>query len=123
MGYRSRDTLVAMSSGTHARPASGGRGPRRWTWWRVVTPLAVLVSGGLFAISALNSGGTDLRPPFEPEILCKLRPDVVVYFTDGCGPAPERPPRMPVIWCLTPIGDPPARWGHVVRMPRKEDPQ
>ena len=28
----------------------------------MVTPLAVLVSGSLFAVSALNSGGTDLRP-------------------------------------------------------------
>ena len=40
------------------RPTLG----RPWTAWRVVTPLAVLVSGSLFAVSALNSGGTDLRP-------------------------------------------------------------
>jgi len=35
---------------------------RRHGAWRVATPLAVLVSGALFAVSADNSEGTDLRP-------------------------------------------------------------
>ncbi|MEO6511109.1 MAG: hypothetical protein ABIO16_08975, partial [Nocardioides sp.] len=41
-----------------------GPPPRRraWTTWRAITPVAVLLSGGLFAVSAHNSGGTDLRP-------------------------------------------------------------
>jgi len=40
-----------------------GGGPRRPRgWWRLGTPLVVLVSGALFAISAANSEGTDLRP-------------------------------------------------------------
>ena len=30
--------------------------------WRIGTPLVVLLSGALFAVSADNSGGTDLRP-------------------------------------------------------------
>jgi uncharacterized protein YlxW (UPF0749 family) len=30
--------------------------------WRIGTPLVVLLSGGLFAISAVDSEGTDLRP-------------------------------------------------------------
>jgi hypothetical protein len=30
--------------------------------WRIGTPLVVLISGGLFAISAIDSEGTDLRP-------------------------------------------------------------
>jgi uncharacterized protein YlxW (UPF0749 family) len=68
-----------MSSGTHARPASGGRGPRRWTWWRVVTPLAVLVSGGLFAVSALNSGGTDLRPGRYTDLAALVRTESRQY--------------------------------------------
>jgi uncharacterized protein YlxW (UPF0749 family) len=40
---------------------SGGPRPKRGAW-RVGTPLVVLISGGLFAISAVDSEGTDLRP-------------------------------------------------------------
>ena len=35
---------------------------RRRGAWRVVTPVIVLASGALFAVSAANSEGTDLRP-------------------------------------------------------------
>ncbi|CAN5482706.1 DUF881 domain-containing protein [soil metagenome] len=38
------------------------RAPRTRLVWRVATPLVVLLSGGLFAVSAANSDGTDLRP-------------------------------------------------------------
>ena len=62
----------------------------------------------------LGRGGTDLRPPLEREFLRKHRPDVVVYFTDGEGPAPASPPAVPVIWCLTPHGTAPARWGRTI---------
>ena len=61
-------------------------------------------------------GGTDLRPPFEAQFLAKVRPDVVIYFTDGDGQAPNRPPLVPVIWCLTPLGHRPAVWGREIRM-------
>ncbi len=61
-------------------------------------------------------GGTDLRPPFEAQFLAKIRPDVIVYFTDGDGPAPDRPPLIPVVWCLTPFGFRPAAWGREIRM-------
>ena len=61
-------------------------------------------------------GGTDLQPPFEAHILRKIRPDVVVYFTDGDGPAPESPPPVPVIWCLTPGGSRPVSWGREIRI-------
>jgi predicted metal-dependent peptidase len=61
-------------------------------------------------------GNTDLRPPLQPSFLNTVRPDVIVYFTDGHGPAPERPPRPPVIWCLIEGGKIPATWGRVVRM-------
>lgn len=43
-----------MSTGSHERP---GRHPA----WRVATPLVVLLSGTLFAVSAKQSDGTDLR--------------------------------------------------------------
>jgi uncharacterized protein YlxW (UPF0749 family) len=39
-----------------------GRTPARVTTWRVLTPVVVLLSGLLFAVSAANSEGTDLRP-------------------------------------------------------------
>jgi uncharacterized protein YlxW (UPF0749 family) len=69
-----RDTLVVMSSGSHARPPEPSA-PRRLTSrlrrrtpnrardaWRIGTPLVVLLCGGLFVVSAANSDGTDLRP-------------------------------------------------------------
>ena len=62
-------------------------------------------------------GSTDLRPVFEPQFLAHVRPDVVVYFTDGEGPAPDHPPRVPVVWCLTPDGRRPAPWGVTARLP------
>jgi predicted metal-dependent peptidase len=62
-------------------------------------------------------GGTDLRPPFAAHVLGSIRPDIVVYFTDGHGPAPATPPTVPVIWCLTPGGRPPAPWGRVILLP------
>lgn len=37
-------------------------GPRRRAVWRIGTPVVVLLSGALFAVSAANSEGTDLRP-------------------------------------------------------------
>ena len=61
-------------------------------------------------------GGTDLRPPFEKDFLRKHRPDIVVYFTDGFGPAPARPPRVPTIWCLVPGGEVPVDWGRKIHM-------
>jgi predicted metal-dependent peptidase len=60
--------------------------------------------------------GTDLRPPFDPEFLRSQKADVVVYFTDGDGPAPEKAPPVPVIWCLTKGGANKAGWGREVWM-------
>ncbi|MBI3861137.1 MAG: hypothetical protein HY290_04495 [Planctomycetia bacterium] len=61
-------------------------------------------------------GGTDLCPPFELEFLREHRPDVLLYFTDGFGPAPESAPAIPAIWCLTPDGVRPAAWGRTLQM-------
>jgi uncharacterized protein YlxW (UPF0749 family) len=69
-----RDTLVGVTGGSHARPPvpSGWarlrarllhRSPHRLRGpWRVGTPAVVLLCGALFVVSAVNSGGTDLRP-------------------------------------------------------------
>ena len=62
-------------------------------------------------------GGTDLRPPFTSGLLGKINPDVVLFFTDGYGPAPESAPYVPVIWCLLPEGQRPVEWGRVVYLP------
>jgi predicted metal-dependent peptidase len=63
-----------------------------------------------------GDGGTDLCPPLEKDFLYEHRPDLLIYFTDGDGPAPARSPKMPVIWCLTPDGDRPTPWGKVIQM-------
>jgi predicted metal-dependent peptidase len=67
-------------------------------------------------------GGTNLCPPFAPTLRARIRPDVVLYFTDGYGPAPDCPPPVPVIWCLTPDGQRPAPWGRVIRLPQLPQP-
>lgn len=61
-------------------------------------------------------GGTDFRPPLAWEFLRRLHPRVVVVFTDGDGPAPDEPPPVPVVWCLTPGGHKPVEWGQVIEM-------
>jgi uncharacterized protein YlxW (UPF0749 family) len=51
--------------GTPPEPAPDeppGRSRWRWSWWRVATTVVVLLSGGLFVVSAQSSQGTDLRP-------------------------------------------------------------
>ena len=46
-------------------------------------------------------GGTSFVPPFEYVSEHRLRPDIFIYITDGCGNAPEKPPRFPVLCVLT----------------------
>jgi predicted metal-dependent peptidase len=61
-------------------------------------------------------GGTDLRPPLSRRFLQRHRADLVVFFTDGFGPAPANRPARPVVWCLTAKGQRPARYGRAVWM-------
>ena len=62
-------------------------------------------------------GGTDFRPVFTTDLLRQVRPDVTLIFTDGEGPAPEQPPAVPVLWCLTGDGEKPVSWGRELRLP------
>jgi len=61
-------------------------------------------------------GRTDLRPPFQRSLLGRIQPNVIVYFTDGQGPAPAAGPPIPVIWCISAPGLKPAAWGHAVQL-------
>jgi hypothetical protein len=61
--------------------------------------------------SVKGRGGTDLRPVFEPSFLRSQGADAVVFFTDGQGPTPERPPPIPVLWALTKPTAFECRWG------------
>ena len=83
-------------------------------------------------VSMKGRGGTNFRPIFSDETLAwgadgKSELSGIVVFTDGHGPAPEKPPRVPVIWVL--IGGVegggavlaarrPANWGQAVRAGR-----
>jgi len=46
-------------------------------------------------------GGTDFRPVFEPGFLRPFKSDGIIYFTDGCGPYPEKEPAIKTLWVLT----------------------
>ena len=66
-------------------------------------------------------GGTDFRPVFDWVGRQKTRPDVLVYLTDGFGPAPEESPPYPVLWAIPDRGsflpERPAPWGVLLRVP------
>ena len=70
-GSRTAPTLVVVSPGPSrsllgraraslARRSGDGAGEQR-SAWRIGTPVVVMLSGSLFAVSAVNSEGTDLR--------------------------------------------------------------
>lgn len=65
-----------------------------------------------------GGGGTDFRPAFEHLAKAQPRPEVVIYATDGFGPAPEAAPSWcRTIWALIGRGAlVPAVWGTVVRV-------
>ncbi len=76
------------------------------------------VAEGSGLTELLGRGGTDLRPPFGPEIRHRFDPELIVYFTDGYGPAPEAAPAgVKVLWVLTGTSPrAPAEYGRVVCM-------
>lgn len=70
-------------------------------------------------INVIGRGGTSFIPALKHSVLCKTQAELVLYFTDGYGPAPTEPPQIPVAWVLTRDGVPPAQWGRVIYMGRK----
>lgn len=77
---------------------------------RVFTPEAPMKDGDQWFD---GSGGTDFRPVFEWVASRHAQPDVLVFLTDGYGPAPAEAPPYPVLWALTWDGEAPSRWGQV----------
>lgn len=70
-------------------------------------------------------GGTDFRPVFDAVSKIRPRPNLVVFLTDGDGPAPATPPKgVEVVWCV--VGSygarRPANWGRIVRCGNNSDP-
>jgi hypothetical protein len=73
---------------------------------RTAREALALVGGG---------GGTDFRPVFaEAE---KVRPDLLVFVTDGDGAMPTSAPAgMNVLWLLTGRYTVTPKWGEVIKM-------
>jgi predicted metal-dependent peptidase len=65
-------------------------------------------------------GGTDFRPPLKTKFLKKHKPDLIVFFTDGYGPAPSKAPRVPVMWAITEDGTKPVPWGQEIALEEPE---
>jgi predicted metal-dependent peptidase len=53
-----------------------------------------------------GGGGTDFRPFFEAiaDRHTGMDPTIAVYLTDGYGDFPRKPPRVPVVWAISPGG-------------------
>lgn len=64
-----------------------------------------------------GGGGTDFRPAFEAAEKCppRQRPDLIVFATDGYGPAPATA-TVPTIWLITPGGKVPAAYGEAIHV-------
>jgi predicted metal-dependent peptidase len=60
-----------------------------------------------------GGGGTDFRPPFEWVREQGLKPETLIYLTDGYGSFPDDP-GYPTVWCMTTDVEPP--FGDTVRI-------
>ena len=59
-------------------------------------------------------GLTDFTPVFHYIRNHRLRPNVLIYFTDGEGRCPRDIPPYPVVWVLTKKGKVPVPWGQAI---------
>jgi predicted metal-dependent peptidase len=48
-----------------------------------------------------GGGGTNFGPAFDHLREKNIRPECLVFLTDGFGMFPKEAPNYPVIWCLT----------------------
>ncbi len=95
---RARVTLVACD--TALVPGA----PWRFEPWERLT-LPPNLKGG---------GGTRFTPVFEWIGAERIRPDALVYFTDGLGEFPTHAPDYPVLWLVK--GNAPVPWGERVQL-------
>lgn len=81
-------------------------------------PAKMVKMADLDKLKICGRGGTDFRPAFVAAAKLRPKPNLVLYYTDGFGPAPEKAPLgMDVIWVL--MGKEtkePCTWGRVVRV-------
>lgn len=83
----------------------------------VASPPRRVHTRDLVTLPVHGGGGTNFAPALAAAEKLNPRPDIVFYFTDGDGYAPEAPPRnMEVVWVIVPSpwGRAPASWGHLV---------
>jgi predicted metal-dependent peptidase len=66
---------------------------------------------------APGGGGTDFRPVFQYVTDNDIRPDCLVFLTDGHGNLPERKPDYNMIWASIDRKEFP--WGEVVMIPKQ----
>ena len=65
-----------------------------------------------------GGGGTIFDKCFER--LNEIKPDIVVFFTDGYADYPKEPPDYPVVWVMPEEGSArEMRWGEVIRIPTR----
>jgi predicted metal-dependent peptidase len=61
-----------------------------------------------------GGGGTNFSPVFDWLTRERLRPDVLIYFTDAEGDFPPAPPPFPVLWLVKGRGAVP--WGERIQL-------
>ncbi len=119
------DTSGSMSEGDLTLALRETAGVMKATGAEVeVCSCDVEVYGGLKKVKNImdaakmltGGGGTDFRPVFAELKKARQATDILVFITDGYGPAPsEAPPGLQVIWLL--VGkhtQTPAPWGKVI---------
>ena len=74
---------------------------------------AVPFDGKRFSFT--GGGGTSFKPVFEYVAKKCEQPDLLLYFTDGCGDTPEKP-AYPVMWVISPGGRNSIPWGLEAKM-------
>ncbi len=62
-----------------------------------------------------GGGGTSFIPVFEYMKKNPCEAPILIYFTDGFGDTPEKPP-YPVMWVITPHGKNDIPWGYEIKM-------
>lgn len=61
-------------------------------------------------------GGTDFNPVFEYIKKNRVKPNGIIYLTDGFGPAPEKPFPIPTLWVISQKGKKPVEWGREIKL-------